>query len=79
MPLGKSFNSIVETTYNTPLVRINRVIPSGGATGRRGGRGGPNDEGAYDAEAVQRTSRSQAGSYNPFATFFQSRRDETAE
>ena len=32
MPLGKTFGNVVETTFNTPLVKINRVIPSGGAT-----------------------------------------------
>jgi cysteine synthase A len=32
MPSGKTFPNIVETTYSTPLVRLNRVIPSGGAT-----------------------------------------------
>ena len=32
MPSGKTFANIVETTFNTPLVRLNRVIPSGGAT-----------------------------------------------
>src|SRR5687768_8910920 len=32
MPLGKSFNTVIETTFNTPLVRLNRVIPGGGAT-----------------------------------------------
>lgn len=32
MPSGKTFADIVETTYNTPLVRLNRVIPPGGAT-----------------------------------------------
>ncbi len=28
----KTYADIVETTYNTPLVRLNKVIPSGGAT-----------------------------------------------
>jgi len=28
----RTYASIVETTYNTPLVRLNKVIPSGGAT-----------------------------------------------
>lgn len=32
MPSGKTFDNIVDTTFNTPLVRLNRVIPSGGAT-----------------------------------------------
>jgi cysteine synthase len=32
MATGKTFGSIVETTYNTPIVRLNRVIPSGGAS-----------------------------------------------
>lgn len=32
MSLGKTFSNIVDTTYNTPLVKLNRVIPSGGAT-----------------------------------------------
>jgi cysteine synthase len=32
MPHGKFFPNIVETTYNTPLVKINRLIPPGGAT-----------------------------------------------
>jgi cysteine synthase A len=32
MPNGQIFTDIVETTFNTPLVRLNRVIPSGGAT-----------------------------------------------
>ncbi|MEN6407235.1 MAG: cysteine synthase A [Thermoguttaceae bacterium] len=32
MPSGKVFANIVETTYSTPLVRLNRVIPAGGAT-----------------------------------------------
>ncbi len=31
MPSGRTFANIVETTFNTPLVRLNRVIPSGGA------------------------------------------------
>ena len=30
MPYEKTFANIVETTYNTPLVRLNRVIPPGG-------------------------------------------------
>jgi cysteine synthase A len=32
MPLGKVFDSIVATTYNTPLVRLNRLVPPGQAT-----------------------------------------------
>jgi cysteine synthase len=32
MPYGHSFTNVVETTYNTPLVRLGRVIPAGGAT-----------------------------------------------
>ncbi|MCC7204524.1 MAG: cysteine synthase A [Phycisphaeraceae bacterium] len=28
----KSYNNILETTYNTPLVRLNRMVPQGGAT-----------------------------------------------
>ena len=32
MPYKKTFASIVETTYNTPLVRLNRVVPPGAAT-----------------------------------------------
>jgi cysteine synthase A len=32
MALGKTFPDIIATTYNTPLVRINRLIPAGGAT-----------------------------------------------
>jgi cysteine synthase len=32
MPSGKTFANIVETTFSTPLVRLNRVIPAGGAT-----------------------------------------------
>ncbi len=28
----KSYSSIAETTFNTPLVKLNRVIPAGGAT-----------------------------------------------
>lgn len=32
MPSGKVFADIVETTFNTPLVRLNRVIPPGHAT-----------------------------------------------
>jgi cysteine synthase A len=32
MPYRKTFADIVTTTFNTPLVRLNRVIPRGGAT-----------------------------------------------
>ncbi len=32
MPSGKIFGDVVQTTCNTPLVRLNRVIPSDGAT-----------------------------------------------
>jgi len=32
MPHGKSYNNIIETTFNTPVVKLNRVIPAGGAT-----------------------------------------------
>jgi cysteine synthase A len=32
MPSGKIFADVAETTFNTPLVRLNRVIPQGGAT-----------------------------------------------
>jgi cysteine synthase len=32
MAHGKYYGSIVETTYNTPLVKINRLIPAGHAT-----------------------------------------------
>ena len=32
MPYKKTFTSIVETTYNTPLVRLNGVVPPGAAT-----------------------------------------------
>jgi cysteine synthase A len=32
MSHGKTYESIVETTYNTPLVEIKHLIPSGGAT-----------------------------------------------
>jgi cysteine synthase A len=31
MALGKTFPDIIATTYNTPLVRINRLVPAGGA------------------------------------------------
>jgi len=29
MPLGKVFDSIVQTTYNTPLVKLHRIMPKG--------------------------------------------------
>ncbi len=32
MPSGTIFSNVVATTFNTPLVRLNRVIPPGGAT-----------------------------------------------
>ncbi|MFO0874283.1 MAG: cysteine synthase A [Phycisphaerales bacterium] len=32
MPLGHTFESIVDTTFNTPMVRLRRVIPAGHAT-----------------------------------------------
>jgi len=32
MSLGKTFNDIVATTYNTPLVKLNRIVPEGAAT-----------------------------------------------
>jgi cysteine synthase A len=32
MPIGKFFNSIVETTFNTPLVKVQRIIEADGAT-----------------------------------------------
>ena len=32
MAIGKTFTSVVETTYNTPLVQLSRVIAKGGAT-----------------------------------------------
>jgi cysteine synthase len=32
MALGKIYDTIVGTTYNTPVVRINRLVPPGGAT-----------------------------------------------
>ncbi len=32
MPSGKIFGDIVQTTFNTPLVRLNHVIPPDGAT-----------------------------------------------
>jgi len=31
MPRGKTFDSVTQTTGDTPLVRLNRVIPAGGA------------------------------------------------
>ncbi|MCX5660630.1 MAG: cysteine synthase A [Planctomycetota bacterium] len=32
MPTGKVFDNVIDTTFQTPLVRINRLIPSGGAS-----------------------------------------------
>ena len=32
MPSGKVFNDIIETTFQTPLVKLNRVVPVGAAT-----------------------------------------------
>lgn len=32
MSYGKTFSNIVETTYNTPLVKLNRIVPAGAAT-----------------------------------------------
>jgi cysteine synthase len=32
MSQRKTFNNIIETTFNTPLVRLNRVVPAGAAT-----------------------------------------------
>jgi len=32
MPRGNIYQNIIDTTYNTPLVRLGRIIPSGGAT-----------------------------------------------
>jgi cysteine synthase A len=32
MTAGKTFADIVETTFNTPLVKLNRIVPAGGAT-----------------------------------------------
>ena len=32
MPHGKHYASIIETTYNTPLIKLNRLIPGGHAT-----------------------------------------------
>ena len=32
MSHGKSYCDIVATTYNTPLVKLNRIVPAGGAT-----------------------------------------------
>ena len=29
---GKTFCNVIETTFNTPLVKLNRVVPAGGAT-----------------------------------------------
>src|SRR6185369_1985337 len=28
----RTYNNIVETTFNTPVIKLNRVIPQGGAT-----------------------------------------------
>ena len=30
MPHGKSYSNIVETTHHTPVVKLNRLVPSGG-------------------------------------------------
>ncbi len=32
MPHGKSYGSIVETTFNTPVVKVNKLVAPGGAT-----------------------------------------------
>ncbi|UCD73963.1 MAG: cysteine synthase A [Phycisphaerales bacterium] len=32
MPHGKTYDSITNTVFNTPMVRLNRIIPAGGAT-----------------------------------------------
>lgn len=32
MPHGKTYDSIIQTVFNTPMVRLHRVIPAGGAT-----------------------------------------------
>ncbi|MGE5607716.1 MAG: PLP-dependent cysteine synthase family protein, partial [Bacillota bacterium] len=32
MAHGKTYTSIVETTYNTPVVKLNRLVPSNAAT-----------------------------------------------
>ena len=32
MSHGKSYSDIVATTYNTPLVKLNRIVPAGAAT-----------------------------------------------
>jgi cysteine synthase A len=32
MPYGKTFGNAVETVGNTPMIRINRLVPEGGAT-----------------------------------------------
>ena len=32
MPQGKTFDNIIETTFNTPLVKLNRIVPPGTAT-----------------------------------------------
>ena len=31
MALGHTFSNIIDTTFNTPLVKLNRVVPAGGA------------------------------------------------
>ncbi|MFN9433598.1 MAG: PLP-dependent cysteine synthase family protein, partial [Planctomycetota bacterium] len=32
MPYGRTFSNAVETVGNTPMIRINRLVPDGGAT-----------------------------------------------
>ncbi|MBU6175233.1 MAG: pyridoxal-phosphate dependent enzyme, partial [Planctomycetes bacterium] len=32
MPLGKTFDNVVGTVGNTPMIRINRLVPSDHAT-----------------------------------------------
>ena len=32
MPYCKVFNNVIETTFNTPLVKLNRIVPVGAAT-----------------------------------------------
>jgi cysteine synthase A len=32
MPLGKTFDNVVESVGNTPMIRINRLVPPDGAT-----------------------------------------------
>ena len=32
MPHKKTFSNIVETTFNTPLVKLSRIVPAGAAT-----------------------------------------------